>query len=247
MWHVLYGLPVAAGEPGKWHVKVQNGDDFTPADEAPAPQRLAQVRAISQTGVSALEVCGDRETGVDIDASQVEQFPAWVVAQTAPLAIELAPEKFLSYLKHEGLSEVILKREETGQSVKPGRELYSKYIKIALPGEHGAALLPGEAVGFPVEIVPLTSGPLQVGGTMRVRVLFRGSAAAGLQVRVSNRGVDADVAEPDILGRTNADGELDVILSRPGYWRLHTIMMLESESPEADWESWWACLTFRLP
>jgi len=246
MWHVLYGLPVTADEPGKWRVKVQNGDDFTPADEAPAPQRLCQVRAISQNGISALEVCGDRETGVDIDASQVEQFPAWVVAQTAPLAIELAPEKFLSYLRHEGLSEVISKRETNGQSVKPGREIYSKYIKIALPGEQGAASLLGEAVGFPVEIVPLTAGPLRVGGAMRIRVLFRGSAAAGLQVRVSNRQVGADVAEPDILGQTDADGELEVILSRPGYWRLHTIVMLESESPEADWESWWACLTFCL-
>lgn len=247
MWHVLYGLPVAAGRPGRWRVKVHNGDDFTPADEAPVPQRLAQVRTISQHRISPLEVCGDRETGVEIDSSRVEQFPAWVVAQTAPLAIELAPEKFLSYLKHEGLSEVISKREKNGQSVKPGRELYSKYIKIALPGEQGAASLLVDAVGFPVEIVPLSSGSLQVGGTMRVRVLFRGSAAAGLQVRVSNRGVGADVAEPDILGRTDSDGELEVILSRSGYWRLHTIVMLESESPEADWESWWACLTFCLP
>jgi hypothetical protein len=246
MWHVLYGLPLVSKEPGERKVRLHNGDDFTPRDEPPTPERLRNIRAITGQAISPLEASGERATMVEIDASQVQGSPAWVVAETSPMPIQLAPEKFLSYLGHEGLSGIIARREASGCANQPGREVYSKYIKVALPGETGATAFLAGAVGLPVEIVPLSAGPIQVGGALRVCVLFRGSPAAGLQLRVSNREHNSEAAEPDVLGTTDTNGEFEFSLSRPGYWRLHTIVMLESATADADWESWWACLTFSL-
>jgi hypothetical protein len=32
----------------------------------------------------------------------------------------------------------------------------------------------------------------------------------------------------------------------PGRWRLHTILMERITTPDADWESFWATLTFEV-
>jgi uncharacterized GH25 family protein len=197
-------------------------------------------------GEMQLRILGDRGTAVEIDAGSVESRPAWVVVETPLASIELAPQKFLSYLEHEGLLDVIAKREASGQANEPGREVYSKYTKTALSDHNGSVRLLNRPVGLPVEIVPLTPGPIHAGDTVRSRVLSQGMPVPDVQVRVSCRGFDANSGSADILVRTNGNGEFDIELSQPGYWRLHTIVMSESRTKEADWQSWWASLTFAV-
>jgi uncharacterized GH25 family protein len=228
-------------------VTLYNGDGFSLQDEAPRPERMLRVRAVSDAGVTALAVSGTRQTGVLVDATAVKERPCWVVVETEPTLIELEGGKFQGYLSHEGLNEVIERRIATGCQGEPGREIYSKYVKVALNSHDGSLRLRTEPVDLPVEIVPLSAEELEVGMRLPLRVLVAGEPGGGLQVRVSHR--EADAAEPsdDVLYRTDEDGKASIAIDKAGIWRVHTIAMAEAPAEEpADWESLWAGLTFRV-
>jgi uncharacterized GH25 family protein len=77
-----------------------------------------------------------------------------------------------------------------------------------------------------------------------VQVLFRGKPAAGQQLEVAWAGAGVS-REMSIAGRTDQDGRLNVPLARPGKWRIHTLLMERcADQKAAEWESYWASLTF---
>ena len=54
-------------------------------------------------------------------------------------------------------------------------------------------------------------------------------------------------AESQMVGRTDAEGRVQVFLNSPGKWRLHAIAFERStDAAKADWESFWASLTFEF-
>ena len=137
---------------------------------------------------------GSRETGVTVDVSAARSRPCWLVAETPRTFIELEAAKFHGHLEHEGLTEAIRTRMPAGLEHEPGREIYSKYVKIALNHADGRLRLGTDAVGLPIEIVPLLDADLSVGAALPVRVLIGGRPGAGLQLRVSYR--ESERAEP---------------------------------------------------
>jgi hypothetical protein len=48
------------------------------------------------------------------------------------------------------------------------------------------------------------------------------------------------------VGTTDAMGRVLVPVNS-GKWRLHTLTMERSSDPDAEWESFWAALTFEIP
>lgn len=172
----------------------------------------------------------------------------FATAATAPAVIELDAEEFTDYLREEGLAHVIEWRERYGEADEPGRERYAKYAKsIMLSGGAEADETHARMLGLPIEIVPEKSPyRLTVGEVLPVRVLFHGAPAANLEVKaawISENGA----AEQRIVGRTDADGRLNVPLDAAGPWRLHTILMERRSEPDVDWQSYWATLTFSVP
>jgi hypothetical protein len=243
--HVLYGLP---SRPGRTlsRVSLHNGDDFSLADQAPRPDRLHAVRAITQDESCDLEVSGTPETGVHVDLGGLTA-PAWVVVETQPTFIELAADKFHRYLTHEGLGHVIDARSVAGADTVAGREVYSKYAKTAVSDRPGTVSFLAGAVGLPIELVPLTTAPLTLGDVLHVRVLVDGRPAPGLQVRVHHRASEDEAPRETARVHTNRDGVVAMPIDATGLWRLHTIAMTPHDAPaEAGWRSVWASLTFRL-
>jgi hypothetical protein len=243
--HVLYGLPSRPGR-APARVSLHNGDDFSPADQSPRPDRLQAVRAVTAAGSRDLEVHGTPETGVSVDATGVAA-PAWIVVETRPTVIELAPDTFHRYLTHEGLGQVVEARVAAGAEALPGREVYSKFAKTAVSDPTGTVPFLASAVGLPIEIVPLTTAPLMLGDVLHVRVLVDGRPAAGLQVRAHQRASEDQAPREVACVHTNRDGVVAVSIDATGLWRLHTIAMTaHDDRAAADWRSLWACLTFRL-
>jgi len=243
--HVLYGLPSGPDDTDE-RITLHNGDGFSPADEAPNSSRMVGLRAISAVGATPLTAEGSRETGVAVDTSAVRDRPCWVVVETPPTFIELAADKFHGYLEHEGLDKVIASRKSAGHANESGREIYSKYVKIALGEAAGPPRLLTEPVGFSIEIIPSTEAALSPGSVLPVQVLVGGQPGANLQLRVSHRTPGSGEASSDSLYRTDSAGGASIAIDRTGLWRLHTISMTPSAGEAADWESLWACLTFRL-
>lgn len=245
--HDMYILPgsfrPAKGELVKagFHV----GDSFPDSEVSGRIERLVNPRLLWQGGEVAfgnLRVEGKRDVA-DVRVGGSGNLIAAV--QTKPTLIELEPKKFVEYLREEGLAEVIAWREQHGESGKPGKERYSKFAKsLLLSGApNGFAT---NVVGLTVEIVPEADPyEMKVGDQLPVRVLFRGKPAGGLQLEAA--WASASGNKTVVVGRTDTEGRIRVPLQTAGRWRLHTIKMERCSEPAvADWESFWASLTFEI-
>ena len=153
-------------------------------------------------------------------------------------------KSFTGYLEEENLTHVVEARVKAGEADKPARERYTMFAKSIL-----LAGAPDEGyktpAGHTIEIVPEKDPySLKPGEAMPVRVLLRGKPAASLELMAASTGSFGSKSRS--IGKTGMDGRISVPVTA-GAWRLHTIHMERSSQPDADWESFWATLTFEVP
>jgi len=222
-------------------LSVHNGDSFPNSEEPVDPARLLNL----QTPGAAAE--SFRILGKATHALLTLNRTGTLVLSlnTQPRVFELDGAKFESYLKEEGLSHVSEWRAGNGASQKPAKERYSKYPKtlIAAGTSDDGWKQPTGAV---IEILPEADPfALAAGQDLPVIVLWRGKPAAGLQIEAAwSAGSDSGSR---IIGRTGDDGRIRVPITAAAKWRLHTVAMEKCADPSAaDWESFWASLTFEV-
>ena len=245
--HDLYLLPrifhVKAGQ--QLRVAFHNGDSFPESEVAPKPPRLQSAQILGHAAtvpVSGLKVAGKETLGqVKVPGTG----SLLLSVRTIPNSIELAPPKFLDYLKEEGLQEVIEWRSKNGENEKPGRERYTKFAKSLLQSGASDSFY-SHSLDFPIEIIPLADPyAIHAGGNLPVRVMFQGKPAAGLQLETA--WASGTEHKTIVVGKTGANGEISVPLPKAGLWRLHSLKMERCAEPAvADWESSWASLTFEI-
>jgi uncharacterized GH25 family protein len=248
LWaHDLYLLPDSFSV--KPHASLQvafhNGDSFPASEVSPLIERFqrAELRAASAVSpVRVIHVVGDKAVG-DVDVPGSGNLVLSV--QTTPNLLELPADEFSAYLKEEGLTKVIEWRAAHHEESKPSRERYSKYAKSLLVagGPNGFAQHP---IGQTLEIVPLRNPyKIRPNEKFAVQVLFRGRPAADLQLESS--WADGQNKKTVVVGRTDKNGRIEVQLASNGLWRLHSVLMERcSDTAAADWESYWASLTFQI-
>jgi hypothetical protein len=79
-----------------------------------------------------------------------------------------------------------------------------------------------------------------------VQVLLRGKPMADLQIEVAWLSKSGQAARKP-TGRTGKDGRMIIPVPAAGIWKLHTVYMERCAEPAvADWESFWASLTFEI-
>jgi len=245
--HDLYLRPqrfqMKKGEAGI--VEFHNGEAFPKSQVPPVLERLRAAKvqwATGETAVTGIRIVGTAAHG-QFRAPASAGF--LITAHTIPNYIELAAAKFEEYLEHENLDSVRAWRKGNGEAGKAGRELYSKYVKSILH-TGGADAFVTKPTGEVIEFVPLADpAGLKAGQRLTVQILFRGAPAAGLHVEASWAG-EGEVKQHQ-LGRTDAAGKIDIPLDRAGLWKLHAIQMeRRKDTAKADWESFWASLTFEV-
>jgi len=217
-----------------------SGDGFPESTQVPARLRDAAIHgANGSLDVANLKTDGKRSVGT-VTPTQPGHYIATTVA--AANTIEMAPGEFLDYLKEEGLTHVIDARTQSGDSSKPARERYTKYAKsiflVGAPNENYKKTL-----GLPIEIVPEKDPyAIKAGESLPVRVFVRGNPVAGLEIRTATSGV----AGVKSSGRTDDDGRISIPMAAAGSYRLHALQMERVTDGSADWESFWATLTFEV-
>lgn len=170
-----------------------------------------------------------------------------VVYQGKHTFIEIAAEKFESYLEEEGLDEIIEARVRRNESLAPGRESYARYAKslVAVAGDaSGVGSGFAREVGMPIEVVPETDPRAwSDGDPFMVRVLYEGRPLADQQLKLIHL-VDGDLK---VIARTDVDGRAKLQPAQPGPWLVATVYMRRAPEPvKGDWESFWGSLTFEL-
>lgn len=153
--------------------------------------------------------------------------------------ITIEPDKFEEYLKEEGLEDIIEERKKLDESDKPGRERYSRYIKMMLQVGDKTDDVYKQDTGLLLEIIPLENPYLKrVGEWLEFAVLFEGKPLV-------NRSV---FAIHEKIGKkkhvTDAQGRFRMKIEANGMWLIHTILMRRCECKDVDWESFWGSFSF---
>lgn len=166
-----------------------------------------------------------------------------LVFQSNHAHIELEGDKFEAYLEEKGLDAIRKRRADRNESDKPAREIYSRCAKakVFVSGEIGKGLTwPG--TGLPLEVV-LRKFEFEADGKrpMKVEVLFDGRPLDDVQVTAQSRQANKAVQK----ARTNSEGIVVFQLTDEGPWLIEcTYMRPATDRNDADYESFWASLTF---
>jgi hypothetical protein len=246
--HDLYLMPSTFRPQPKqaFTIAFHNGDDFPFSQTTPRLERMLNPRLLA-TGKS-VPLTNLRPDGLKMLADAKLAAPGtWIAAlESKPNGIELEPVSFKKYVEHEGLTHVLAYREKHNESAMAGRERYSKYVKsIFQSGELTADYK--LRTGAIIEIVP-EAHPylLHPGDSFPIQVFFRNQPAADLQIEAAWLGQNGK-PERNVVGRTSKEGRLSIPIPVAGIWKLHTVLMERCQDTNAaDWESFWASLTFEI-
>ena len=154
------------------------------------------------------------------------------------------PQKFAEYLKEEGLEQIMRIREGRGESQKPSREFFARCAKALVVAGSGSRAGFDRVLGFTLEIVPEKDPEAwQAGGSLVFRILFEGKPLAGALIAALPQ------REPSkkLTARSDLAGRVTLLLPQPGVWLIKAVHMIPSDGKKADWQSFWASLTFEIP
>lgn len=166
-----------------------------------------------------------------------------VVYASRPSYVEVDARAFEAYLAAEGLDATRASRSRAGLTDKAGRERFSRCAKALLAVGERSGGVATNPTGLTLELVP-ESDPyaLGPGKPLSVRLLYLGRPLAGALVKAMDRGSDP------VLARTDAAGRVTFRLPRRGAWLVHAVHMVPARGDaRADWESFWASLSFEVP
>ncbi len=158
---------------------------------------------------------------------------------------ELPADKFNAYLELEGLTPAIQAREQSGDTDKPGRELYSRRAKAIIQVGERRTDDATRPVGHTLEIVP-ESNPHGAHGDdveMSFRILFQGRPLPGVLVNLDRLGGDDTAHNQE--RRSDADGRVRFKLPVAGTWKANAIWTrVMTDRSRADFETLFSSLVF---
>ncbi len=168
----------------------------------------------------------------------------WLIMNRKARNITLTPKKFTSYLKHEGLTNIIKMRKKRGEAKKPGRERYSRYLRCYLQTGKGDGKTWKSPPKQRLEIIPLSNpAKLRRGDKFQVKVVFDGKPLrkapifAYHQLPAKKFGAQST--------KTNAKGVATFQITRAGVWIVRLVHMRRDKiHANIEWESFWGAMTF---
>lgn len=163
--------------------------------------------------------------------------------------LTMKPDKFAAYLKEEGFDDVLKARDAAGETDTDGRERYRRCLKTVVQVGPDGDDTPTKPFGHRFEITPAKNPfALKAGDALPVTVTFDGKPLAGVKVTAWHRDGDALTAA---TGITDRDGKASLKLTKSGAWVVRAVYMRrvveKNPDPPADWESFWAAVTFAVP
>ncbi|MEM5472196.1 DUF4198 domain-containing protein [Hoeflea sp. AS60] len=155
-------------------------------------------------------------------------------------------EKFAYYLDLEGLTAIPARHDARGLSRDDVRELYTRCAKT-LVSVGDASGDQDRATGMRLELVAAQNpSTLSAGAEMGFTLLWEGKPLADTQVALFEKGQDGAAAARTIT-RTDDSGQASFTIPASGTYLAAAVEMIEAPADRnADWESYWASLTFAV-
>jgi uncharacterized GH25 family protein len=204
--------------------------DFLLHNEATAPRNLIVAEQFTKKPVAQFVI---NKPGTHVISMQRN----WA-------QIEMTGDKFHQYLEHEGLHHIIAQRKKAGDADKSATERYRRYLKSLLVVGGKRTSTWHKPLGHKLEIIPLSDPTVaKQNDTLQFRVLLDNNALANVQLAALGRQADKVT---DIHTTTGKNGVGSLKLPHTGEWlvRLVYLRRCAQKDVKADWESFWAGLTF---
>lgn len=165
---------------------------------------------------------------------------------STPSYIEISAAEFRAYVKEEGYKEVL--RSLDKKQDKPGREKYVRYLKAYLQAGNAPSPNFSKPLGYKIEIIPLSNPYSLISGQpLAIQVLFDGKPLAGASVMATYDTYSTDHDVYAVHAETDVEGKTEILIEKPGVWMIRTNHMLpEKGDPKADWQSFWANISFEV-
>lgn len=185
----------------------------------------------------------DSLSGDSLKLQFFDEGTAMIAYQSTNKSITLAPDKFLEYLKEDGLYNAISYRESHQENDSSGRELYQRCAKTIFQVGTSTDGSFKHVCGLPTELIPVTNPyTLKKGQDMVVKILVEGKPTEGLKIRTWYR-ENGKTVKNDLV--SDVDGMVRFPLSLSGKWMVSNVTMIRLENnSSADWQSYWASLTW---
>jgi len=166
-----------------------------------------------------------------------------IAYQSTRYALDMDASTFEKYLEKEGLDAIRSLRAQRGEGNKPVHEVYSRCAKSLLAvGGRDDGLDARRPIGLRLEIVPQTPVyKLPRGQALEVQLLYEGRPLANARlVAFSKKKLKSQPTQ-----RTDAEGRARFVLPHADIWMLSAVHMIPAPADaRADWESFWASLSF---
>jgi hypothetical protein len=207
------------------------------------PAHLERFVVVGPTGTAPVSGMPGRDPAGYVN---VETPGLYVVGYSSrPNAITLEAAIFEKYLADEGLEQISAVRAARGQRGAPAAELYSRCAKSLVAAGNTDSAARDVVLHLTLELVA-EENPYRLppGSALPVRLFYRGEPLPQALVVARNH------AEPStaVTSRTDSDGRTVLRLDRDGLWLINAVHMVPApHGSGADWESFWASLTFELP
>lgn len=228
-------------------VRTLVGEGFAGEPSEGKKNRIVQYRHHAPKGQTDLTPTLTGDTYGSVSVSLTQPGTHLLVFANTPKFIELDADKFLAYLREDGLDNVIALRRDRGDTTKPGRELYRRCAKTLIQvGDQPSPTLPAYAP-LPLDITP-TKNPyaLTAGQDLTVQIRFLDKPLTNVRVRYWVK--NGTGAVHDEQTRSDSRGYARFRL-RPGQNMISVVRMVAAQADAsaaepADWQSYWGSLTF---
>jgi uncharacterized GH25 family protein len=227
-------------------VVVLNGT-FSASEAAVASERLLDLTVVGPTERRAIPRASWQPSGDSTWLTVQTGAPGTYVvgASLSPRQIALSGENFNSYLKEDGIPDVLDARTRTGELGKAVRERYHKHVKAVLQVGETRTNAFTTVLGYPAEVIPLTNPyAVRIGDTLAVRALVDGRAIANQLVIAGGERDGQKIAE--VRARSDSAGVARFALATAGKWYVKFIHMVPVAGDSVNYESKWATLTFQV-
>ncbi len=230
------------------HVKLLVGEHFKGEDWGRKRERTQEMLHFWATGKQDLTAAATKSDANDLMVRFAEEGTHLVIMRSKNSFIEMEAGKFNEYLKEDGIENILQLREQKGESKKKSREFYQRNVKTLVQAGDKPDETHGKETGMPLEIIPLqNSYRLKPGDELSVKVLFGCKPLAGHAVRTWHKTGNAQTPANEGIIRTDAQGAATFVLNAKGYWMVSLVRMVPySDTSKADYQSYWASLTFEL-
>lgn len=161
-----------------------------------------------------------------------------------PSSVELDADIFNQYLKDEGLDAIAALRSRRNETRAAAHELFARCAKSLVLSGPASAGQGDRRLGFTLELVaernPYAIGP---GEDLPVRLTYEDRPLAGALVIAMNRLNPSE----KLAVRTDKEGRVRLRLHAGGMWLVKAVHMIQAPAgSNAQWQSYWASLTFEL-